>query len=138
MGIDISGIDEATEDFTELQERLEDPEVAEVGASADHAKYVEFGTDPHTIEADDAEALHFEIDGESVFAQSVQHPGTKPQPFIRPARLHVVANTQSYAEQAETSSDIVQLAAIDAVGVAKRKVPVDDGDLRNSIRWEFK
>lgn len=58
---------------------------AHIGSNVDYAADVEFGTDPHTITPTDAEALHWTEGGEDVFAQSVQHPGTDPQPFLGPA-----------------------------------------------------
>lgn len=58
-----------------------------VVASADHARAVEYGTGPFTITPDEAEALRFEVDGEVVFAQNVDHPGISAQPYLRPA-LH--------------------------------------------------
>jgi hypothetical protein len=55
------------------------------GYTADHAIPVEDGTEPHPITPDEADALVFEgDDGEPVFADSVDHPGTEPQPFMRP------------------------------------------------------
>lgn len=45
------------------------------------AKWIEYGTRPHTITARDRAGLSFG----GVFFQSVQHPGTKPRPFLRPA-----------------------------------------------------
>ena len=44
--------------------------------------WLEFGTKPHVIEARDG-ALKFEIGGETVFAKTVFHPGTKPLGFVR-------------------------------------------------------
>ena len=55
------------------------------GYTADHAVPVESGTEPHPITPDEADALVFEgDDGEPVFADSVDHPGTEPQPFMQP------------------------------------------------------
>ena len=45
--------------------------------------FLEFGTAPHVIEAKAANALAFEVDGETVFAMKVFHPGTKPLGFVR-------------------------------------------------------
>jgi len=55
------------------------------GYSADHAIPVEAGTEPHPITPDEADALVFKgDDGETVFTTRVNHPGTDPQPFVRP------------------------------------------------------
>ena len=51
------------------------------GRKAPHAHLVEFGTRPHKIEPKDAEALA--INGTPF--RSVEHPGARPQPFMRPA-----------------------------------------------------
>jgi len=51
------------------------------GADVFYAHMVEFGTRPHVIKARSGSALHI---GNS-FPRSVNHPGTRPQPFVRPA-----------------------------------------------------
>lgn len=51
---------------------------------AQHGIYVEFGTIPHIIRPVNAKALKFKVDGKTIFAKEVHHPGTDPQPFIRP------------------------------------------------------
>ena len=61
----------------------------------DYAKYVEYGTPPHIIRPNKRKALKFEPGRKQrlesgrgskreVFAKEVRHPGTRPQPFIRP------------------------------------------------------
>ena len=50
----------------------------------DYALYVEFGTAPHIIRPKNAKALHWKSGGNDIFAKVVHHPGTRPQPFIRP------------------------------------------------------
>lgn len=61
---------------------------------AEYGKYVEFGTPPHIIRPKNAKALRWEVqtlgprggkNKNEVFAKQVNHPGTRPQPFIRPA-----------------------------------------------------
>lgn len=52
-------------------------------ANAEYAAAVEKGTDPHTINPTDADALFWE--GASHPVMSVQHPGTPAQPFMQPA-----------------------------------------------------
>lgn len=54
-------------------------------ATAKYASYVENGTRPHRIEARKAKALRWEdSDGGVHFARAVNHPGTKPAPFMGP------------------------------------------------------
>lgn len=67
----------------------------EVGTRLEYAEFVEEGTDPHTITGS---PLHFESGTEDVFATSVQHPGTEPNPFLEPA---VEENQQWAFEQFE-------------------------------------
>jgi HK97 gp10 family phage protein len=55
-------------------------------AGSDHAAYVEFGTSPHWIIPRNVSALHFEVEGEEVFAKYVMHPGTAPQLIIHNAK----------------------------------------------------
>lgn len=52
-----------------------------VNATA-YALDVHQGTPPHRIEPVRARALRFEVAGEVVFAAYVNHPGTRPRPFL--------------------------------------------------------
>ena len=54
---------------------------ATVGTNVEYAPYVEFGTRPHTITAT-GKGL---TDGKTWFGKTVNHPGTKAQPFLLPA-----------------------------------------------------
>jgi len=54
-----------------------------------YAVDVEFGTKPHVIIPLERMALSFKIKGEQVIVKSVQHPGTRPQPFFRPALFQI-------------------------------------------------
>jgi len=40
------------------------------------------GTPPHRIEAKNARFLKFEMGGETMFRRAVNHPGTKPDPYL--------------------------------------------------------
>lgn len=55
----------------------------EVRSEKNYSAAVEYGTAPHTIEAKNAKALRFTKGGKTIFAKKVNHPGTKPQPFMR-------------------------------------------------------
>lgn len=57
-----------------------------VGPTAGHAAYVEFGTAPHEIRPKKADGvLRWSQGGNTYYAKVVRHPGTKAQPFVRPA-----------------------------------------------------
>ena len=59
----------------------------EAGPTAEYGAAIEYGTRPHEIRAKHAKALHW-VDpetGEDVFRRKVMHPGTRPQPYMRPA-----------------------------------------------------
>ena len=55
---------------------------------AEQGLWTEFGTPPHIIRPVDAKALHFKTGGNEVFAKVVHHPGTRPNPWIRPVFKH--------------------------------------------------
>jgi hypothetical protein len=58
----------------------------------DYALYVHEGTRPHMIfPRRPGGVLAFEVDGRTVFARSVHHPGTKARPFLRNAATRVAA-----------------------------------------------
>lgn len=57
---------------------------ADVGTDVDHALDVEFSTKPHIIESHGDYPLRNRKTGQ-VFGKRVMHPGTKAQPFLRPA-----------------------------------------------------
>lgn len=47
----------------------------------DYAVYVSEGTRPHVIAARNAQALRFTWNGRVVYFKSVNHPGTRPNPW---------------------------------------------------------
>jgi HK97 gp10 family phage protein len=53
---------------------------------APYAGYVEFGTGPHVIRPKKpGGVLKFKVGGTWVYAKKVNHPGTKPHPYVMPA-----------------------------------------------------
>jgi HK97 gp10 family phage protein len=53
---------------------------------APYAGYVEFGTRPHEIRPKNPKGyLVFKMNGKTVYTRLVHHPGTQPQPYVRPA-----------------------------------------------------
>lgn len=49
------------------------------------ARWLEDGTTPHLIEARNAGALRFVVNGVTLYRRSVHHPGTRPRPFMQAA-----------------------------------------------------
>ena len=59
------------------------------------AAFVEFGTPAHKIEASPGGVLRwFDDAGEPIFAKSVNHPGTDPNPFMRNAIDDAIVNVK--------------------------------------------
>lgn len=56
-----------------------------VRVNASYGAYVEYGTKPHLIVPKTKKALAFNVGGNRVITKRVNHPGTKAQPFFRPA-----------------------------------------------------
>lgn len=56
-----------------------------IGPNVPYADFVELGTKPHLIRAKPGGVLAFEIGGQKIFAKYVNHPGTKPNPFVKRA-----------------------------------------------------
>jgi HK97 gp10 family phage protein len=65
-----------------------------VGPTVPYAMYVEYGTGPHEIRPVYARCLAFQVGLETVFAAVVQHPGTRPNPFIRRAGEKAKSETE--------------------------------------------
>ena len=62
-------------------------------ASANYAAAVELGTRPHVIRPRRRKALRFKGATGIVFAKRVNHPGTRPQPFMVPGAVKAVEET---------------------------------------------
>ena len=53
-----------------------------IGSDVDYARYVNDGTSPHVIRPKTKQALRFKVGGRVVYARVVNHPGTRPNPFL--------------------------------------------------------
>lgn len=53
-----------------------------VYTNVNYAPYVENGTRPHVIRPKTKKALRFKVGGSFVIVAKVNHPGTRPQPFL--------------------------------------------------------
>lgn len=56
-----------------------------IGPDTEYAAFVEFGTAPHEIRPKKGKVLAWRGPGGMVYATKVNHPGTKAQPYVRPA-----------------------------------------------------
>lgn len=56
-----------------------------IGPHTEYAAFVEFGTKPHVIRPKGKKALSFFVGGQRITVKSVNHPGTRAKPFVRPA-----------------------------------------------------
>lgn len=84
----------------------------EIISAAPHARAVEKGTSPHVITPDSADALAFEgQNGELVFRQRVEHPGTPAQPYLGPAMK------QHQSELAENINEAINELFAEVFGV---------------------
>lgn len=71
---------------------------AEVSPTVPYGVYQEFGTasrgefrgQPYEIRPKSAKALVFQVNGRTVFARKVIHPGVKAQPYMRPAAIQAL------------------------------------------------
>lgn len=73
------------------------------GGPAYYAKSLEDGSKPHVIEAKNALALRFFIDGKAILRRRVFHPGTKPYLFMKgtleESRESIIASFQDAANE---------------------------------------
>lgn len=80
-----------------------------VSSDAPYAEGVEKGTKPHVIRPKNGKHLVFKAGGKTIFAKKVNHPGSKPYPFMEPA---FVENEPKIARQYEDiAQKIVELLA---------------------------
>jgi len=143
VGVEVNGLDGMFEDLDDLEDDYSGPvEDYIVGTPVEYASVVEYGSSRHTITPDNAEVLRFEIDGEVIYTDEVQHPGTDPQPFFRPAvnevRLQGVDgfirhNTRKDPTQIETTREFLRTLSLALERRIKELAPVDTGNLRASV-----
>lgn len=66
-----------------------------VGSDVEYAGFVNDGTRPHQIRPVNASVLRFRVGSRWVYARVVNHPGTRPRPFLDRA-LREVASSRGY------------------------------------------
>lgn len=68
-----------------------------VGPTVPYAPFVEFGVVAHEIVPVKAQALRFQIDGETVFAKRVLHPGFEGRHFIKQSSEEAIPRLRDLA-----------------------------------------
>ncbi|MEH6957220.1 HK97-gp10 family putative phage morphogenesis protein [Neobacillus drentensis] len=71
--------------ITHVTQHTDDESRAKIGTNLEYAPVIEEGSKPHKIKRNDGKPLKIKIDGKWVTVDEVNHPGTKAQPFLRPA-----------------------------------------------------
>lgn len=138
MGAEMDGVGSLNNELKRLEQEWGKKRaiVYVVGSNEEHAPFVEFGTAPHTITPNGAQVLNFTVNGTDVFAGRVDHPGTDAQPYLRPALDSAERKLPSIARASSSLPELIQRTALVAEAEAKRRAPVDTGDLRASIRTQ--
>lgn len=81
-----------------------DPAVTRTTNGASYGEYIHDGTRPHVIRPKDKKALRWPGGNGFIFAKRVNHPGTKPDPFLYEAaeneRASINATFDRYTEEA--------------------------------------
>lgn len=62
-----------------------------VGSDVEYAGFVNDGTRPHQIRPRNASVLRFRVGNRWVYARVVNHPGTRPRPFLDRALREITA-----------------------------------------------
>lgn len=134
MGVELDGLDGLEDRLNELEDKWggSGEIVYRVVTDKNYAVHVEFGRGP--VEAQEAEALRFVIDGEVVFAKSVGP--AEPQPFMRPALREAERNLATLAEDADSLEDFLRRVALFTEREARDDVTRDTGELARSIESE--
>jgi hypothetical protein len=134
MGAELDGLDSLEDRLDEIDDNWGSSQeiVYRVVVDKSYAVFIEFGRGP--VEAQDAEALRFTVDGETVFAKSV---GPAPaQPFMRPAIREANRNLQSLATDATSLDDFLRRTALFTEGEARDRAARDTGDMARAIESE--
>lgn len=78
-----------------------------VTAGADYSACIEYGTKAHEIRPNPPKkALHFQINGEDVFAKKVMHPQTQPNPVMRKAARTVQKQIPQLFQKAQRENGL--------------------------------
>lgn len=139
MGAEMSGVADLVSTTEQLAEKWTGRHTVEVGTDKEYGIYMEYGTKPHTIEPDTADALRFRVDGVEVVTQHVDHPGTEPRPFMRPAAEATARSMRGAAISSDDLNELTEKLAQIVKDYAQSYAPKDTGELAASIEiWRIR
>jgi hypothetical protein len=92
----------------------------------DLLEYEEFGTVKYVVGTNVRYSIYVEYGTSRMEAQ----------PYLRPAIEDAVRSLDSYIEDVDDAEEVCQKLALHVERVAKEEVPVDTGNLKNSIEAE--
>lgn len=78
------------------------PHLRGLTSHSGHAGFINDGTRPHPIVARRAKFLRFQMNGQTMFRRSVNHPGTRARPFVALAQA---AGQMAMRASAQTNLD---------------------------------
>lgn len=91
--------------ITHVTKHEENVSKIKVGSNLEHVPSLEEGSKPHKIKRNDGIPLRIKIDGHWVTVDEVNHPGTKAQPFLRPAITENIEEIQERIRRGMIISD---------------------------------
>lgn len=144
MGVEVDGLGDLYEELDDLEDAYSGPvESWVVATPVDYAPDVEYGTAAHPITPDEKDALAFPGDGgDTVVVAKVNHPGTDPQPYFRPAinevRLQGVDgfirhNSRKDPTQIDSTREFLATLSLALERRISELAPVDSGNLSASV-----
>jgi HK97 gp10 family phage protein len=91
--------------ITHETEHEDHKSTARIGTNVEYAQVLEEGSKPHEIKRKDGKPLKLNINGKWVTVGKVNHPGTKAQPYLRPAIEENVDEIQERIKRGLNVSD---------------------------------
>lgn len=99
----------------------------------EYAAVMEFGSVRHDITPNTAGALHFWVDGVEVITSFVDHPGTEPNPYMRPGAEGAARQIAPIVATNNDLEGVTEALAEKVQEIARRLAPRDTGRLAASI-----
>lgn len=80
--------------ITHTTEHADNFSKTQIGTNVEYAQVVEEGSSPHKIRSKDGKPIRMKINGKWVTVDEINHPGTKPQPYLKPSITENIGEIQ--------------------------------------------